>query len=261
MILKTSNLCNPGGRPTNDDTASIRQEQGRAWVYVGDGLGSYAGGKRASRRAGETLMALSHQEKTMLDKDTLTQAAQAADAAVKQLQKETGGNMKTTLVFLAVEGDQARWMHVGDSRLYHFRDGKIVKQTTDHSVSQMAVVMGEITLREIRFHEDRNRVLRALGGENARADVSDPVKIQEGRDAFLLCTDGFWEYVYEEDMEQTLTQAENPKDWLRRMEKILQTRVPKDNDNYTAAALICAKPTPKAEKAPQKKTKKWFFRK
>lgn len=255
MIIKTACMSNVGGRTTNDDTASIYQEAGRAWVYVGDGLGSYAGGKRASKTAGDTLLTLAKQG-SMLSKERLQTAALAADMAVKNLQKATKGNMKTTLVFLAVEGDKARWMHVGDSRLYHFRDGKLVKQTTDHSVSQMAVFMGEITTHEIRFHEDRNKVLRALGGDNAKAEISEETEVAEGRDAFLLCTDGFWEYVFEPEMEKALQEADSPRDWIRRMEKILQTRVPSDNDNFTAAALICAG---KKEKTPEKKTSRFAF--
>ena len=144
-------------------------------------------------------------------------------------------------------------MHIGDSRLYHFRDGKLLKQTTDHSVSQMAVFMGEITTHEIRFHEDRNKVLRALGSNSAKAEISEETELEEGRDAFLLCTDGFWEYVYEQEMEQALSQADSPKDWIRRMQKILQTRVPADNDNFTAAAVICAGKKEKPAAAPKKK--------
>ena len=256
MIIKTFCMSDVGGRTTNDDTASIYQESGRAWVYVGDGLGSYAGGKRASKTAGDALLTMAKQG-SMLSKERLTDAAAFADQAVKKLQKETKGNMKTTLVFLAVEDGKARWMHVGDSRLYHFRDGKVLKQTTDHSVSQMAVFMGEITTHEIRFHEDRNKVLRALGGDNAKAEVSEEVELSEGRDAFLLCTDGFWEYVFENEMEECLQEADSPKDWVRRMEKILKTRVPADNDNFTAAALICPGKKERSAPAPQKRKPIW----
>ena len=238
MIIKTFCMSDVGGRATNDDTASIYQERGKAWVYVGDGLGSYAGGKRASKTAGDALLTMAKQG-SMLPKERLQDAALLADKAVKDLQKATRGNMKTTLVFLAVEDGKARWMHVGDSRLYHFRDGKVVKQTTDHSVSQMAVFMGEISLHEIRFHEDRNKVLRALGGDNAKAEISEEVEVIDGRDAFLLCTDGFWEYVKEDEMERTLAESKTPEEWILAMEQILLTRVTTDNDNYTAAAVFC----------------------
>ena len=152
---------------------------------------------------------------------------------------DRNGKMKTTLVFLAIEKGQARWMHVGDSRLYHFHAGTIANQTMDHSVSQMAVLMGEITPHQIRFHEDRNRVLRALGGESAKPDLSSAISREEGKEAFLLCTDGFWEYVYESEMEQTLGQSKDPQQWLDKMLTILHSRTPADNDNFTAAVVFC----------------------
>jgi serine/threonine protein phosphatase PrpC len=166
-------------------------------------------------------------------------AAAQAEQAVRRTQQERQGVMKTTLVFLTLEDGQARWMHVGDSRLYHFRSGKLQTQTMDHSVSQMAVLMGDITPQEIRFHEDRNRVLRALGGDNAKADLSPILVTVQEEDVFLLCTDGFWEYVYEPEMEDLLQKAKDPQDWLKQMETILLSRVSGENDNYTAAAVFC----------------------
>lgn len=259
MNIKTGRLCKIGGRQKNDDTVLISADNGAVRLYVGDGLGSYAGGKQASETAGQALMAC---RGSMLGDEELRSAAHMANQAVYDLQNSTKGTMKTTLVFLTIEDNQARWMHVGDSRLYHFKDGKLVKQTTDHSVSQMAVMMGEITTHQIRFHEDRNRVLRSLGGENAKPELSAVVDISEGNHAFLLCSDGFWEYVYEEEMELTLKQASDPDDWIARMEKILLERVTGNNDNYTAAAAICGSgmmgygegyPAPAMQKVPVRK--------
>ena len=242
MILQIDRLSCIGGRKTNDDTAMACQQEDSAWVYVGDGLGAYAGGKQASGAAGEPLMELCRRE-SFLPRERMVQGAEAADQAVKAVQQRTGGAMKTTMVFLAAEGNQARWMHVGDSRLYRFRDGRLLTQTQDHSVSQMAVLMGEITPQQIRFHEDRSRLLRALGAESSKPDISEAEELLQG-DRFLLCTDGFWEYVTEEEMEQTLARAESPEDWLRDMERILTGRAPGDCDNYTAAAVFCGEEKP-----------------
>lgn len=236
MEVKIACLSNCGGKKVNDDTVSVLQEKGD-YVFVGDGLGGYAGGQQASRTAAKEIMKAAAQN-SLMDADSMFQAAEMADQAVQQLQRETGQRMKTTLVFLAIENDMARWMHVGDSRLYYFHDGKLKQQTMDHSVSQLAVLLGEITLAQIRFHEDRNRVLRALGAENAKPDISQEWKLSPG-DVFLLCTDGFWEYVCEEEMETTLSNAENPQKWLSSMEQLLRTRIPEDTDNYTAAAVFC----------------------
>ena len=235
MDIKTGKLCKIGGRQKNDDTAEIVLGNGAVRVYVGDGLGSYAGGKQASETAGQALLTFPG---SMLGDEELRGAAKLANEAVYALQKSTNGTMKTTIVFLTIENHVARWMHVGDSRLYHFVNGKLVSQTVDHSVSQMAVMMGEITTHQIRFHEDRNRVLRSLGGENAKPELSKPMDISEGSHAFLLCTDGFWEYVYEDEMEQTLAQATDPDDWIARMEQILLSRVTGNNDNYSASVVF-----------------------
>lgn len=238
MEIKIATLCATGGRPINDDTVMRWSTDNGDYVYVGDGLGGYAGGQQASQAAGAALQKVSG-EGALLEKEKMHNACLLAEQAVKDTQRERQGVMKTTLVFLAMEKDTARWMHVGDSRLYHFHAGKLIKQTMDHSVSQMAVLMGDITPQQIRFHEDRNRVLRALGGENAKPDISPEVELTSGQDVFLLCTDGFWEYVYEPEMEELLLSVQTPQQWLDKMEEILLSRVPSDNDNYTAAAVFC----------------------
>ena len=235
---RTYSLSDRGGKQINDDTAAIFEGKGSVRMFVGDGLGGYAGGKQASEAAAKALKAASERG-SMLTDAQLIQAASDANRAVFRLQEQTEGKMKTTLVFLSIEKDTARWMHVGDTRMYIFKDGKRIFQTADHSVSYMAVLMGEITMDQIRFHEDRNRVLRALGGENAKPELSAPMKLEDGEYTFLMCTDGFWEYVYENEMEQTLSESASPEEWIRSMEKILLTRVKGDNDNYTAAAIFC----------------------
>lgn len=238
MNIKTACLSDRGGRNINDDTVRILEGGDSVCVFVGDGLGGYAGGQQASQAAGDALLEAGSRGSLLTDAQLLSAASQA-EKAVRRTQEERQGNMKTTLVFLVIEDGRARWMHVGDSRLYHFRGGSLQSQTMDHSVSQMAVLMGDITPQEIRFHEDRNRVLRALGGDNAKPDLSPTILLPGGQDAFLLCTDGFWEYVYETEMEQTLCLSKDPQDWLDRMVQLLRSRVPADNDNYTAAAVFC----------------------
>ena len=237
MPIRIASLSNPGGRSINDDTVRVWEHNGNAYVFVGDGLGGYAGGQQASQAAAEALFGISHRG-SLLSEQQLVASAAAADQAVQQLQRSTQGEMKTTAVFLVLEDGRAKWMHVGDSRLYHFHNGKLETQTMDHSVSQVAVLMGEITSGQIRFHEDRNRVLRALGGSNAKPDVSPTLMLTRGQDVFLLCTDGFWEYVYEEEMAQLLRDTKEPGKWLAEMEKLIRQRAPGNNDNYTAAAAF-----------------------
>ena len=94
-----------------------------------------------------------------------------------------------------------QWGHVGDSRLYYFKNGRIVKRTLDHSVPQMLVAAGEIDEKEIRHHPDRNRLVRVMGMEwdEPKYQVSEPMPEEPGQ-AFLLCSDGFWENIEEEQI-------------------------------------------------------------
>ena len=237
MKISTAFLSEIGGREKNEDTVCIRQKENNLCVFVGDGLGGYDGGKIASLAAAETVMKHwgSH---GLLTEVQMQAAAAAAEESVKRQQENCKGDMKTTMVTLCMDGTQARWMHVGDSRLYYFRNGRLEKQTLDHSVSQIAVLMGEIPQEGIRFHADRNRVLRALGSGNAKPDISPLMELEEDT-AFLLCTDGFWEYVYEREMEEALKEAREPADWLEKMRGILEKRISEGNDNFSAAAVFC----------------------
>lgn len=98
-----------------------------------------------------------------------------------------------------------------------FRNGTLNFYSKDHSLARAAVERGEITAAEIRGHEDQNKLTRVLGSDAfAAPDYKICTDYTEG-DAILICTDGFWEYVYEYEMERVLrsTDGANPalKKW------------------------------------------------
>lgn len=237
MKISTAYLNDIGGRDYNDDTVRMISQNDGICVFVGDGLGGYAGGKIASSTAADIIENYG-KNNHLLSSEAMMEAAKAANEGVLAEQKRSHGRMKTTMVVLTVEDRQARWMHVGDSRLYYFKNGRLQSQTMDHSVSQMAVLMGEIKQEEIRFHEDRNKVLRALGSGNAKPEISPILSLGEDEHSFLLCTDGFWEYVYEMEMEEFLKKASSPKEWLENMQELLKDRVCREHDNFSAAAVF-----------------------
>lgn len=234
-MLSIATYSDQGGRPENEDTVRfLRQGEDRLCLVVADGLGGHGGGKTASATAAETICAAwDHQA----DPAGLTELVSRAHLAV-QAQQTSACAMKSTVVLLTLAGTRASWAHVGDSRLYHFFQGKLDFQTRDHSASQVAVLLGDITPDQIRFHEDRCRVLRALGQEGGVNAETAGLTLAPGRHAFLLCTDGFWEYVLEAEMEEDLEKASSPEDWLAQMRERLDRRAPSDNDNNTAAAVL-----------------------
>ena len=103
----------------------------------------------------------------------LRQLAAQANRQVLSLQTKSC-RMKTTVVVLIVEGARWQWAYAGDSRLYHFVEGNLLWQTKDHSSSQIAVLLGQIAPEQIRFHEDRSRIYRALGqDEDTQVDAGE----------------------------------------------------------------------------------------
>lgn len=236
FTFRTAALSHAGGRPGNEDACGYRAG---CWV-VADGLGGHGGGDVAARLAVDALLRCADPLPPP-DAEGLLRGLAAAEQAIRQRQAEEPrlSRMRTTVVWLCSDGRQALWAHLGDSRLYHFREGRIRFQTRDHSVSQVMANVGEIDPSEIRFHEDRNRLLRSLGNDRGQRPTlaEAPLPLQAG-DVFLLCTDGFWEYVTEAEMEVTLAKAADPEQWLQTMAAGLRRRAAPDHDNYTALAVF-----------------------
>lgn len=232
-MFQIASYTDIGSRTGNEDCVRHTISGTSLCLVVADGLGGHGGGELASTIACRTICDGWNGRSSPA---ILTDLFQAAHRNVTALQTAQCA-MKSTAVTLTVADGRIAWAHVGDSRLYHFYENKLVFQTRDHSASQIAVMLGDITPDQIRFHEDRSRVLRALGQEGSLKVDTQEEPLMPGSHAFLLCTDGFWEYVLESEMETDLQQASDPEDWLERMRSRLKQRIPKDNDNNTAAAV------------------------
>ncbi len=236
-MIRMAEISNQGGREYNEDSVVLWDDTKRQCVLVADGLGGHGGGKTASQLAVDQMRA-SGENQSVWDETWIYQMYQQVNQVILDAQTASC-KMKTTCVSLYVDKGHALWAHLGDSRLYHFVDGVLVSVTRDHSVSQMAVLSGEISQNQIRHHVDRNKVLRALGvNTEAKPDIAEAA-LNDGRfHAFLLCTDGFWEYVLEDEMEIDLAKTEEPSAWLSYMVERLRRRARKNHDNYSAAALF-----------------------
>ena len=157
--------------------------------------------------------------------------------------------MKTTMVMCVVTEKELRWGHIGDSRLYLFErkkpflfDGARLRvQTEDHSVPQMLVYAGDIKARQIRFHPDRNRLLKVMGmpWEKPEYELGRPYP-RKGKQAMLLCSDGFWEWIDEKQMAKCLDKAKSAAQWLEMMREIVEKNADKATmDNYSALCIFC----------------------
>jgi PPM family protein phosphatase len=238
LTYQVTSLSKSGGRSENQDSVQYEKLSDQGLVCVlADGLGGHQGGSTASRLAVKTIID-SIQQTFDFSPEGLKKLQLAAQQAIVDAQQQPGFEaMRSTLVLLVIWQDQALWLHCGDSRLYHIREGQILAQTNDHSVPGLFVAAEEITMDEIRQHPDRNKVLRSLGGvnaENKATVIKKPVKLAEN-DLFLLCSDGFWEYVLEEEMLSLW--SGDLQNWLQSMEALIIERAEEDHDNYTACVI------------------------
>ena len=233
-LIQYASYTDRGGRARNEDTVACRRlEGGRFCVALGDGLGGHGGGEAASAAAVNAILA---GWDGSADPAVLKALVRRAHQAVLDLQTPAC-RMKTSAAVLAAADGRCAWAHAGDSRIYRFVNGRLEWQTRDHSASQIAVMLGQIAPADIRFHEDRACIYRALGQQGDLEADAGGMDLPAGDCAFLLCTDGFWEYVLEEEMERTLRAAASPEEWLAAMGALRRQKAPPDSDNNTAAAL------------------------
>ena len=156
-----------------------------------------------------------------------------------QSQENSNREFKVSVAMFCTGGRSALWAHIGDVRIYAFRDGEMIWQTRDHSISQALVNAGEISSEDIRGHADRNRLLGFLGSRGkSHPTVLDTKFVFQPGDVFLMCTNGFWQHVNELEMQADWCKSLCLEDWLERMEIRILMTAPDGHDNYSAVALL-----------------------
>ncbi len=194
-------------RAQNEDTLVLDPAEGV--VIVADGMGGRPGGEHASSLAAEVVQARlsSSGESVGEPGDRMAEAIAAAnlevwEASVANPERQ---GMGTTVTALQLDGDSARWVigHVGDSRGYLFRDGKLRRVTRDHTVVQDLLESGAISPSAAADHPLGHLINRAVGTEETvQVDVY-PGEALPG-DIFLLCSDGLAGLMTDDELEDAL---------------------------------------------------------
>lgn len=232
MNVDFCKYTNIGGRTNNEDSIAVFRKGTGVLCVVADGLGGHDNGEVASSIAVKTLH---DQISGNLSEHTLRVALDEANRRVCEAAAES--NMKTTVAALWFDGGNILAANVGDSRIYQFSDGRIVYQSVDHSLAQLDMIAGDGSFSDVRNNPDRNKLIRVVGMQNSfKADV-EKLSCRKG-DAFLLCSDGFWENLMESEMLACLKNAGSAKQWLSEMCRVLTPRLNEDSDNNSAIAVM-----------------------
>lgn len=236
--MKFTVFSDKGGRSENGDFIDSVVEDKICCFAAADGIGS-KGGASAAARAAVGAVLKGFRENPEVSRDIIYGCVRAAQERVLALRRETPAfrDAAASLAVLITDGTSAIWASSGNCRLYIFRRAKISEVTDDHSAAFEEFLRGGLEYADIRTSPDRVRLRRVIGDELSwEADISDVVKINSSY-SFLLCTDGFWENVYEEEMERTLRFSRSAKTWAERMLKYLYPRLAAGSDSFSAAAI------------------------
>lgn len=236
--VRYSSISCVGDRMYNEDRV-ISLKDGDNYIFaLADGLGGQGNGALAADIVIDSIKeSYAYQD---YDESYLKSLFETAQSELCKSKENTiYKDMMTTLVILYIGHENIQWGHIGDSRLYYFDDKQIIYHTLDHSVPQALVSANIITPDEIRNHPDRNRLLSAMGCEwskKQRYNLSDVYKLK-GSQYFLICSDGFWERIYEKEMVAELVKSNNPKQWLYSMTTDVEHNKQKKSDNYSAITV------------------------
>ncbi len=239
-MISYSSVTNKGDRRVNEDSIGHYMDDDIGLFIVADGLGGHGAGDIASHYVVEQYLTQYNEEYHNSAERYFSSVFTSIQAGLLDLQKQMNKDMKSTAAAIILTDKRLSVCHIGDTRVYVFLKKKILFRTLDHSVPQMLASAGEIKEKNIRFHPDRNRLLRALGEESVVVDYDMySMNLSSNMNGILICSDGFWEYVDERDMIRELNKADNADMWISEMEGILLKNA-KDHtkDNYSAIGIM-----------------------
>jgi serine/threonine protein phosphatase PrpC len=241
LNIRIAGQSEMGARQHNEDDLKFGANGELWYAVVADGAGGHEGGAVASDLV-VRLLAHRLQAAPWSTPETLTTLVCDTHAALGDRQQGLRGRarMHATVVALWLDSRQqlALWSHVGDSRLYMLRHGRVQHVTQDDSVVQEMVRAGMFTDEQARTHPARNQLISAMGSESPPRPhtLAEPMPLRDG-DAFLLCTDGWWEPLDSHAIESTLAVAESPAQWLASMGAMVAEAGHRNQDNYSAVAV------------------------
>ncbi len=256
-------------REKNEDNVLISSDLGLG--VVADGMGGHSAGEIASNIAvsvlAETIRKVNSQQLKIPDnflpklspvERKLLMAANLANAAIYSTAQSSDiyRMMGTTLTGVLFDKDCATAVHVGDSRLYLFRNDKIIQITTDHSLATEHVRRGLLTRAEADRSKIQNVLTRAMGiKKNIEFDLLKfPVKVG---DVLLLCSDGLYKGLSEKEMAKMLKEGHNMP--LVKLCKQL-VRVSNENDGQDNISAVLIKILPAQKVSFGQRIKRLFSR-
>jgi serine/threonine protein phosphatase PrpC len=254
-------------REQNEDTWAADQKEGL--YLVSDGIGGQVAGAMASRIVAETLPGLIRQGLSgisdLADPAATRRVGEAISQLSRELQQQTHGKpglegMGATVVLGLVRNSKALIAHMGDSRAYLWRKGRLEQLTKDHSIIQLLLDNGEIKPEEVSTHPARGWMTRSVGMAGEPLPELRLLDLHPG-DRLLLCTDGLTAMVSDVVILSILNGHSQPKEICRRLVDAANEAGGKDNITVVLVVIAggesesACSPARQAQRSDRKKTK------
>lgn len=221
-------------RYENEDSFGVFELEDGLLTVLCDGLGGNRAGEVASSLTVETI----YNSFTRSDKvdylERIKDSIQAANSMIIEESNSTPAfkGMATTVEVLFLNSSTAYWGHIGDSRIYKFKDQKIKQLTKDHSLVQRLVDEGYLTLKEAENHPNRNIIMKALGDTaDVEADLSKLKLNPKDKFKFFVCSDGVTCVVNDDELEEIIGN-DDADSTAEKLSKLIEDRGAPDNYSF-----------------------------
>jgi serine/threonine protein phosphatase PrpC len=201
-------------------------------VVVADGMGGHRDGALAARTVIETARRRFNAGAISDPRTFLQELCLESHQGISKLGSDEPRSPGSTCVVLYLNGPEAYWAHVGDSRLYHFRNSRLLNRTQDHSVAQLMVSQGRLTETDAATSALQNQLYMRLGGKEPPEPDFGASEVEAG-DMFMLCSDGFWSHVEPQEVVTSLVEYPIDNEGAGHLVDMARTRGGSTGDNIS----------------------------
>lgn len=242
ISFSASSGTHQGDRESQQDRVCLfrnMREPSCLLAIVSDGMGGLTGGRKAADQVMLTADQLFKSFDSKIDNPTelLERIALEAHLVIGLTAIASTDQPHTTYAsFLVTSAGACHWAHVGDSRIYHFRDAQLVNRSSDHSYVQSLVDNHEITAEQAINHPQSNVLTQCLGSRTKPKVAHHSIKKLLSGDVIMACSDGVWPYFKDMEMGSILDNC-NPREATELIITNARTRSKKRGDNLSIAIV------------------------
>ncbi|MFW6237679.1 MAG: hypothetical protein ACOC5A_00390 [Halanaerobiales bacterium] len=249
--IQTDFIDGAGDKPVNKDYfAYIENDDYACWVMA-DSLDT-SDKKISAKLVAESFI------KDFMDKPSLKKRhikKYLRQASNRLIEESRMVRLKASIQVVVSDYKYFRWAGVGNTRLYHFRKGRLKNKSKDHTLAQMLVDVGDIEPKKLNQHPERNNVNNYLGKKKRiKPRISNKYKFKVD-DTLILVTRGFWEKILDDDIRPVISETEENQEVVEELETIILEQE-EELDNYSIASIFVRQPyqeDPNNKKFPVKK--------